>query len=82
VQELFEQNATLRGTVMVGMVDADTNDVPPPYGTGGVKPTLAVYQAGNKGWPRYISVGHDARHSIHSTAFDPLAFRSEQGKVQ
>jgi hypothetical protein len=43
---------------MVGMVDADTNDVPPPYGTGGVKPTLAVYQAGNKGWPRYISVGH------------------------
>mmetsp|Transcript_35535 Transcript_35535/g.87394 ORF Transcript_35535/g.87394 Transcript_35535/m.87394 type:complete len:365 (-) Transcript_35535:112-1206(-) len=69
VQELFEQNATLRGTVMVGMVDAEMNDVPPPYGTDTKTPTLCLYPAGNKGWPRYISDLNDGQLTVYDVLF-------------
>ena len=32
VQELFDLDPALKGTMLVGAVDAENNDVPPPYG--------------------------------------------------
>ena len=48
VQELFDADPALKGTMAVGMVDAENNDVPPPYGTGTKVATLCLYPAGNK----------------------------------
>ena len=70
VQELFDADPALKGTFVVGMVDAEHNDVPPPYGTGTKTPTLCMYPAGNKGWPRYISDMNDGQ----LTTYDVLYF--------
>jgi hypothetical protein len=69
VAELFDGDPATRGTLAVGMVDAENNDVPPPYGTGTKAPTLCLYPAGNKGWPRYISDMNDGRLSVYDVLY-------------
>ena len=67
VKALFA--ATEGPTLLVAAVDAEFNDVPPPYGTGTTVPTLCVYPAGNKGWPRYISDVNDGQLTARDVLF-------------
>lgn len=69
VQELFDRDPALKGTMAVGVVDAENNDVPPPYGSGTRTPTLCLYPAGNKGWPRYISDMNEGRLTVYDVLF-------------
>ena len=69
VQELFDANPTAPGAFRVAMIDAELNDVPPPYGTGSKDPTLCLYPAGNKGWPRFISDVHEGQLTPHEILF-------------
>ena len=69
VQQLYDSDPKLKGTFVVGMVDAENNDVPPPYGTGTKTPTLCLYPAGNKGWPRYISDHNDGQLTVYDVLY-------------
>ena len=69
VQELFDGNPGTRGWVMIGMVDAELNDVPPPYGTDQMHPTLCVYAAGQKNLPKYISDYNNGRLTVHDILY-------------
>ena len=68
VKALFAADPT-GPTLSVAAVDAEFNDVPPPYGTGTTTPTLCVYPAGNKGWPRYISDVNDGQLTARDVLF-------------
>lgn len=65
VQELFDNNPKTRGWLKIGIVDAELNDIPPPYGSGQTQPTLSVYAAGIKNWPRYISDDNQGMLTVH-----------------
>ena len=65
VQELFDNNPKTRGWLKIGIVDAELNDIPPPYGSGQTQPTLSVYAAGIKNWPRYISDDNEGMLTVH-----------------
>lgn len=74
-----------RGGFKTVVVDAELNDVPPPYSFGGKTPTLCLYPAGNKGWPRYISdtdegrmTPHDVLFFVMNTASAPAAEKARQ----
>ena len=67
MKALFE-GATEGPTLLVAAVDAEFNDAP-PYGTGTTTPTLCVYPAGNKGWPRYISDVNDGQLTARDVLF-------------
>lgn len=69
VQKLWDRNETLKGTFKVGMVDSEMNDVPPPYGTNSKEPLLAMYPAGNKGWPRYITDMNNGELTVYDVLF-------------
>lgn len=53
--ELFVGNATGRDALRVASIDCDANDVPPPYGDGILKPSIAIYPVGAKTTPRFIT---------------------------
>ena len=67
VKHLF-QNEKIE-TFRIAAVDAEHNDVPPPYGTGTTRPTLCLYPANNKGWPRYISDTNDGELTPRDVLF-------------
>jgi hypothetical protein len=69
VHELFEENPATRGRVTIGMVDAELNDVPPPYATDQVHPTLCVYAAGQKNLPKYISDDNDGMMTVYDILY-------------
>ena len=68
-QKLFD-DAGLGDVFKIGMVNADNNDVPPPYGMVTKTPSVCLYPANNKGWPRYNTELNDGR----LTPFDVLFF--------
>ena len=67
VKKLFENSGN---AFEIAAVDAEHNDVPPPYGTPGTSlPTLCLYPAMNKGWPRYISETNDGKLTVRDVLF-------------
>lgn len=70
VREMFHGNETARGTLEIAFVDGTHNDVPPPYGSDAQTPTVAMFGAGNKNWPRYMTDMNDGK----LTAFEVLNF--------
>jgi|Transcript_1036 hypothetical protein len=69
VQESFDKNPKGQGWLRIGVVDAELNDIPPPYGTGKSQPTLCVYAAGVKNWPRYITDDNEGMLTVHDLLY-------------
>ena len=61
VREMFASNETVRGRFEIAYVDGTHNDVPPPYGSDAQTPTVAMFAAGNKNWPRYMTDMNDGK---------------------
>ncbi|CEF99962.1 unnamed product [Ostreococcus tauri] len=70
VREMFHANETARGFLEIAYVDGTVNDVPPPYGSDDQTPTVAMFAAGNKNWPRYMTDMNDGK----LTPFEVLQF--------
>ena len=70
VREMFASNETAREGFEIAFVDGTHNDVPPPYGSDAQAPTVAMFAAGNKNWPRYMTDMNDGK----LTAFEVLQF--------
>jgi len=65
VRELFQSNDTAKGAFDVAFVDGTHNDVPPPYGSDSEAPTIAMFAANNKNWPRYMSDMNDGKLTVY-----------------